>query len=212
MRKRYILFIAFILLAIALYNIDVSTIEEQITLWITWIIAPNNSGVVQAIGSLLQAFAAFGTFFLMWRLGKEQTRINTTKAKVDIYDDLTKYIEDCTAECRRMLDVRIEPNIKMDSPTVSGILRLADKRNLIKKMKEKIYFVFDKNFSKKIESLIDAEVNKLEELGKLYFDCAIARSMNNNDDDILSKINQEEKEVTAILEEIKNKFREKIQF
>jgi hypothetical protein len=181
-----------------------------------WVWFNASAGAIQAIAGITQAVAAIITFFLMWRLGKEQTRINTMKGKQDIYDDLIKAIEDCTSAGRMIFlfggkSLETPIVIKVDSPIIKFRTEMFAKLTTIKKVQEKIYFLFNKKFSEEIEVLINTEVSVLTELNDLYFIAAMSSPNNSSEDAILETISEKEHIVTENLKRIKTNFREHFQ-
>jgi hypothetical protein len=131
-----------------------------------------DANTVQAIGSIAQAIAAIITFFLMWRLGKEQNKISQQQITASLFDKLYRL-------CMKILDqvneaITAEPvydpeNLKGSRTELTKYSRSARKNwCCLKQSMEQLEIHFSGADLDELEGLLDEAVKHSDELIEIH--------------------------------------------
>lgn len=170
------------------YNMAMTSDDRQEStgtisaIW-AWLNASNNSGAVQAIGSIMQAIAAFFTLLAMIYLGIMQNSMSKHQLEASFFDKRYRF-------SMRILDkvnesIIVEPSYHLlkskgySHVSATYIYRVSDIDDYLKQAREKLSFYFCGDVLDRLKELLKEAVdnsNKMNELRIKMIDAVDTRN------------------------------------
>lgn len=196
----------------------------MVNVW-CWLSNNSNSAAVQAIAGIGQALAAIITLGVMIWLGKKQNEIAETQKEMT-----RKQFQFSLFEKRNNLSTEIldtinnniadepiyDPDHLQGNCNESTEYRWRARENWykLKAAKEKVSLLFDEEFSKTIETLVEKAIKNSDELIKIHINHVneVYIKPDRNEVKWCTKIQDKQKEARDIRDELASKFKKYLSF